>query len=141
MAQKKKNKKNHKKTTKATQRAKLRVGKKKPTKRKTAPRKNRAGRAGDVLGKREVEIVSMSAVRPKARTARLGGGAADYSGVSSVEGADPESPRELLEEGQTFESEAVSGVQNAKDADVSEVRTHEVPEDDVPEEYLDPDRP
>jgi hypothetical protein len=31
-------------------------------------------------------------------------------------------------------------VENAKDADVAEVTTHEVPEDDVPEEYLDDDR-
>jgi hypothetical protein len=30
-------------------------------------------------------------------------------------------------------------VENAKDADVSEVTTREVPEDDVPGEYLDED--
>jgi hypothetical protein len=33
----------------------------------------------------------------------------------------------------------VSGVEEADDADESEVHTHEVPEDDVPEEYLDKD--
>jgi hypothetical protein len=33
----------------------------------------------------------------------------------------------------------VRGVENAKDADVSEVVTREVPEDDVPGEYLDDD--
>jgi N utilization substance protein A len=48
---------------------------------------------------------------------------------------DSESVEELLEEGQSFEAEAVSGVENAKDADQGEVRTHEVPEDDVPGEY------
>jgi hypothetical protein len=44
---------------------------------------------------------------------------------------------ELAEEGQAFEAEVVSGVENAPDADQGEVRTHEVPEDDVPDEYRD----
>jgi hypothetical protein len=47
--------------------------------------------------------------------------------------------QELLEEGNTFEADAVSGVENAKDPDVSEVTTHQVSEDDVPEEYLNND--
>jgi len=46
----------------------------------------------------------------------------------------------LAEEGNAFEADAVEGVENAKDADVSEVTTREVPEDDVPEEYLDNDK-
>jgi hypothetical protein len=46
---------------------------------------------------------------------------------------------ELLEEGNAFEADAVLGVENAKDPDVSEVTTREVPEDDVPAEYLDDD--
>src|SRR2546429_6702188 len=58
-----------------------------------------------------------------------------------VEGADSESPEELLEEGQTFEAGIVSGVENAPDPDQGEVRTHEVTQDDVPEEYDDKDRP
>jgi hypothetical protein len=53
--------------------------------------------------------------------------------------ADSESVEELLEEGNTFEAEAVAGVESADDNGVSEVRTHQVPEDDVPEEYLDDD--
>jgi len=44
---------------------------------------------------------------------------------------------ELLEEGNAFEAEAVKGVEDAPDADEGEVRTHEVPEDDVPDEYKD----
>jgi predicted transcriptional regulator len=52
-------------------------------------------------------------------------------------GADSESVDELLEEGNAFEAEVVEGVQDAPDADKGEVVTHEVPEDDVPEEYLD----
>jgi hypothetical protein len=51
--------------------------------------------------------------------------------------ADSESVEELVEEGNAYEAGILSGVENAPDADVAEVRTREVPEDDVPEEYLD----
>ena len=57
-----------------------------------------------------------------------------------TEEADSESVVELLEEGQSFEAEVVRGVENAPDADVAEVTTTEVPEDDVPSEYLENDR-
>jgi hypothetical protein len=63
--------------------------------------------------------------------------AGDLQGLSNVESADSESVDELLEEGNAFEAEAVKGVEDAGDADGKEVRTHEVPEDDVPGEYLD----
>ena len=52
-----------------------------------------------------------------------------------------ESAKELLEEGQAFEAGVVSGVENAGNADETEVTTHEVPQDDVPGEYNDKDRP
>ena len=65
------------------------------------------------------------------------GQSGDTQQLSGVAGADSESIEELAEEGNAFEAEAVYGVENAKDPDVSEVRTHEVPEDDVPAEYLD----
>jgi hypothetical protein len=58
-------------------------------------------------------------------------------GLSNREAADSESVDELLEEGNAFEADAVSGVEAADDADEHEVHTHEVPEDDVPGEYLD----
>ena len=58
---------------------------------------------------------------------------------SNVEGADSESVDELVEEGNAFEADVVSGVESAGDADEKEVHTHEVPEDDVPGEYLDKD--
>jgi hypothetical protein len=54
--------------------------------------------------------------------------------------ADSESVDELVEEGNAYEAGIISGVEDAPDADVSEVRTREVPEDDVPEEYLDNER-
>ena len=69
-----------------------------------------------------------------------GGQSGDTQGLSRMEDADSESVEELLEEGQSFEAEAVSGVENAKDADQGEVTTSEVPEDDVPPEYLDRDK-
>jgi hypothetical protein len=63
----------------------------------------------------------------------------DLQGLSTVESADSESVRELVEEGNTFEAGAVAGVQRADDSDERPVRTRELPEDDVPEEYLDND--
>ena len=71
------------------------------------------------------------------------GQAGDLQGLSDIADADSESVRELLEEGQAFEAAVVSGVENAPPADVEEVETSEVPEDDVPEEYFehDPDEP
>jgi len=53
--------------------------------------------------------------------------------------ANDESVEELVEEGNAFEADAVEGVEDAADADVSEVTTREVPEDDIPPEYLDDD--
>ncbi len=58
-----------------------------------------------------------------------------------MESVDSESADELLEEGQAFEAGIVSGVEDAPDADQGPVKTREVPEDDVPEEYDDKDRP
>ncbi len=63
----------------------------------------------------------------------------DLQGLSRTEQADSESVDELAEEGNLFEAGAVAGVEHADDADEREVRTHEVPEDDVPDEYLDKD--
>ena len=57
--------------------------------------------------------------------------------MSNREGADSESVKELLEEGNAFEADAVMGVELAGDAEGGEVHTHELPEDDVPGEYLD----
>jgi hypothetical protein len=69
--------------------------------------------------------------------ARSGEQSGDLQGLSNVEGADSESVDELLEEGNAFEADVVKGVEDAEDDDEVEVRTHEVPQDDVPGEYLD----
>jgi hypothetical protein len=63
----------------------------------------------------------------------------DTQGLSNVESADSESVDELVEEGNAFEADVVAGVERAGDRPGKEVRTREVPEDDVPEEYLDQD--
>ena len=59
--------------------------------------------------------------------------------MSNAEGADSESVDELLEEGNAFEADVIAGVEEADRSEGREVHTHEVPEDDVPEEYLDKD--
>ncbi len=66
-----------------------------------------------------------------------GGQSGDLQGLSNIEGADSESVDELLEEGNAFEADVVAGVEDAENSEEREVRTHEVPEDDVPGEYLD----
>ncbi len=76
---------------------------------------------------------------PKGLGARSGGQSGDLQGLSNREGADSESVDELLEEGNAFEAEVVKGIEDVPDADEGEIRTREVPEDDVPEEYLEKD--
>jgi hypothetical protein len=77
------------------------------------------------------------------RETGLGPGSAgqsgDTQGLSDVAEAGSESVEELVEEGQSFEAEVISGVENAPDPDVAEVHTKQVPEDDVPSEYLEKD--
>jgi hypothetical protein len=103
----------------------------KKTSKKKPATKGPRGKAGSV------ELVGY---QRKGLGALTGGQSGDIQGISSRSGTDSESVKELLEEGQTFEAEAVSGVENAADPDVSEVVTHQFPEDDVPEEYQDPDK-
>ena len=65
-----------------------------------------------------------------------GGQAGDLQELSGVEEADSESVRGLVEEGQAFEAEVIDAEENAPDPAVAEITTREVPEDDVPSEYL-----
>jgi hypothetical protein len=162
MATKKKNKKNQSK--KATARKKLA---KKPAPKKATPKKaavqakpavkkvavkqslarplsKNVARAktataprGRVRGKSE--LVDTVTFEPAGLGARSGGQSGDLQGLSNAGRANSESVDELLEEGNSFEAEVVKGVEDAGDADEGEVHTHEVPEDDVPGEYLDKD--
>ena len=83
------------------------------------------------------EEVNTVSFEPKGLGARSAGQSGDLQGLSNVAGAACESVGELLEEGNAFEAELVKAVQEVPDADQGEVRTREVPEDDVPEEYLE----
>jgi hypothetical protein len=73
------------------------------------------------------------------RREHLDGQTGDLQGLSNRPTANSESVEELLEEGNALEAEAMQGVENALAADQGEVE-HEVPEDDVPQEYQDKDR-
>ncbi|HEY6337003.1 MAG TPA: hypothetical protein VIW68_00775 [Candidatus Sulfotelmatobacter sp.] len=85
------------------------------------------------------QILRARRIPPADRGATSAGQSGDLQGLSNTEYADSESVDELLEEGNAFEADAVAGVEAAGNAEGSEVHTHEVPEDDVPEEYLDKD--
>jgi hypothetical protein len=81
-----------------------------------------------------------AALDSESAESRSGGQAGSLEGLSDVPEADSESVDELLEEGNAFEAEVIEGVENAPDADQGEVKTHETPEDDVPEEYRNPEQ-
>ncbi len=110
--------------------AKARLGNKKKIVRKKSrtPRK-RAAAQGPIL--------DTAAYTREGLRARSGGQSGDLQGLSNQEGAAAQSVDELLEEGNAFEADIVKGVEDA--GDEGEVHTHEVPEDDVPGEYLDKD--
>jgi hypothetical protein len=108
--------------------------KKKPVPKKKSPAKKKIVKRG------KSQNVATTSFEPKGQGARSGGQSGDLQGVSDRAGADSESVDELLEEGNSFEAEVVEGVEDAPDADEGEVTTHEVPEDDVPDEYLEKDQ-
>ncbi len=105
---------------------------------KTGGKKTTGGKTGDTL-KRQVRGKSQSvdtvAVAREGQGARAAEQLGDLQGLSNVAGADSESVDELLDEGNAFEAEVISGVESALDPDEAEVTTHEVPEDDVPSEH------
>jgi hypothetical protein len=127
--------------------AKKKSARKRPKSKKTLKKSKKTLKKKTVA--RKAKRVSSKAARkgkpslPRviARTPRSSSGeqSGDLQGLSKHEGADSESVEELLEEGNPFEAGVVSGVEEADLADEEEVRTHEVPEDDVPDEYLDKD--
>ncbi|MGB6429124.1 MAG: hypothetical protein WBF06_00950 [Candidatus Acidiferrales bacterium] len=128
-------------------RKKKSAGKKKPAPRKKlAPKKKVASKKKPIrrkkaAGRGTVELTNPVGLWDRRGTGSASGGqSGDTQGLSEKEDVDSESVEELAEEGQDFEAEAVSGVENAKDPDQGEVTTREVPEDDVPLEYQDPDQ-
>ncbi len=83
------------------------------------------------------QSVNTLAFPPERPGASSGGQSGDLQGLSGIERADSESVDELIEEGNAFEADVVAGGESAGNNDEKEVRTREVPEDDVPGEYLD----
>jgi hypothetical protein len=165
MAAKKRTKKKHTKLKKTAAKkarpvkktARKRVAKKRATPKKVAQKKPALKKAAvktKGLGKKagaktagaarqrapgRNQNLDADAFRTQGIRSRSAGQSGDLQGLSNVESADSESVDELIEEGNAFEADVVAGVEDASDADEKEVHTHEVPEDDVPGEYLDKD--
>lgn len=111
---------------------------------KKSVRSKKSAPAKKVVRRKTRARSSEPTIQPSARIHQgvgliTGGQSGDTQGLSNVESADSESVEELTEEGQDYEAEAVSGVENALDPDQGEVTTKEVPEDDVPPEYRNQD--
>ena len=114
------------------------AGRNKPTLKKKPAAKKKPIRRKKSGSRSKQEITNPTAIKgSRGLGSAAGGQSGDTQGLSREEDADSESVEELAEEGQYFEAEAVSGVENAKDPDQGEVTTSEVPEDDVPREYTD----
>jgi hypothetical protein len=113
--------------------------KKKIAGKKAAPRKKTKRSPAARRRRGPADSLASSWSTTRGLGSEAGGQSGDTEGLSRAELADSESVEELLEEGQAFEAGIVSGVENAPDADKGGVRTRQVPEDDVPQEYLDED--
>ncbi len=166
MAAKKKSKKKQikqKQTTAVTRRPVKKTSPKKPAKKK-APPQNKSAKKETALERAVVKTRTRGKKKASRRIAgatskrasgvnrdwetegftsqdlrtRSAGQSGSLQGLSNVEGAGSESVDELIEEGNAFEADVVAGVESADDTD-EEVHTHEIPEDDVPGEYLDED--
>lgn len=150
----KKTKKKHAKPKKTAARKSSpirKATKKKLAKKKVAPKKKAAAKTKAPVKKASTKTAkstrkpvlradeSLDAIEREGRRSQYAGQSGDLQGLSDVERADSESVDELIEEGNAFEADVVAGVERAGNSDEEEVHTHEVPEDDVPEEYLDKD--
>jgi hypothetical protein len=159
MAAKKKTKKQHPKLKKTAAKKgrpirktvrkkaqKKKLTKKKPALKKTVVKTKALGKKKaaaktprDLVRRapRESQKIDAESFALQGRRSRSAGQSGDLQGLSNVEAADSESVEELIEEGNAFEADVVAGVERAGNDRMKEVRTHEVPEDDVPGEYLD----
>ena len=126
-------KKAAKKSTKPAPKKKAVKSKKPAPAKKPAPKKAARRKAAPRSPGRPSSSPNEALPMIKGPGAGSGGQSGDLEGLSDVESADSESVEELVEEGQDYEAELVSAVENAPDPDQGELST-EVPEDD-----LDPD--
>ena len=126
----KKHKKKRIKSTRAVTnkaRPNKKLAKKSAHRKKTVAEKNRALKKNKLRGKtQDVETVVLE---PKELETGSVSQSGDLQGLSNMAETNSESVEELLEEGNSFEAEAVKGVEDATDADEVEVRTHQVPDD------------
>ncbi len=137
MATKKQNTKQRTKTTKRTSKSAVRVkSATKPNPAADAPRLH-ASLEPDLPILKPPQAEKAAALDHEESQGRSAGQSGSLQGLSDLPEAASESVDELIEEGNAFEAGVVAGVEDAPDADQGEIRTHEVPEDDVPEEYLD----
>ena len=131
-----------KKTAPKKKATKRKVAKKKAVRAKAVRRKasrpkaKRAVRQPLRAENLEIDSVEYAVGAPRRRSGGLSG---DLQGLSSIESANSDSVDELLQEGNAFEADVIAGVEHADRASERGVRTREVLEDDVPEEYLDKD--
>jgi hypothetical protein len=126
-------------TTKKEFAKKKATPKKAEMKTKVGKKKTSGGKATGTLKKQvreKSQSVDTVAFALEGLGARLGQQWGDLQGLSNVQGSDSESVDELLEEGNSLEVGVVKGAEDAEHADETEVRNHEVPQDDVPGEYL-----
>jgi hypothetical protein len=135
--------------TKKKQRTRKRSVAREITPKRKVTGKRASSKQSSITRKRKRRVTSTSLVGetvdtvpfpPEERRDRRNGQSGDLQGISNRPSANSESVEELLKEGNALEAEAIQGVEDALDADEAEVETHEVPEDDVPQEYLDKDR-
>ena len=116
--------------------------KSKPKKTKSSSKRGRATRSARTSRQTRPTRSSGESLGRRARihqgvALKSGGQSGDIQGLSNVEDVDSESVSELVEEGQAFEAGIVEGVEDAPDADEGDIKTEEVPEDDVQPEYRD----
>jgi hypothetical protein len=121
--------------------AKKRVVKPKTVRDKTVARRKAPAKTADAKGadkaRRSFDRLPSSLEESPREVSGMQSG--DLQGLSNLESADSESVDELLEEGNAFEAGIVQGIEDSRDREGQEIRTREVPEDDVPDEYLDQD--
>jgi len=115
----------------------LKALRKKPSRKKASSRRGGRAKKASVNTARELEQEFRTRRRRPGKTSS--NQQPDFEGLSRAENADSESVDELVEEGNAFEAGAVAGVEEADKSDEREAHTREVPEDDVPEEYIDRD--
>ncbi len=139
MPTKKKKKARQKATKSASAKRPKKASRKKPAKRAAKPTQKKQAPKKAAKPTRKARSPRRAAQRRESSWGSTGAvsgrQSGDLEGLSRAEQADSESVDELVEEGNIAEAGAVAGVEEADDEDTKEVHTHELLEDDVPEEY------